>query len=96
MLINILISTIQRKEVKVYDTSINAQEMPQINIDSNNLYFAFGMEDPKSLLRYIDETIYYPKILFIDRLKINGKFETISKKTLQYERCIKENFGQNE
>ena len=95
MLINILITTIQRKEVKVYDTSINAQEMPQINIDSNNLYFAFGMEDPKSLLRYIDETIYYPKILFIDRLKINGKFETISKKTLQYERCIKENFGQN-
>ena len=68
LLINYLIITIQRKEFKIYDTSIYAQEMPYINIDSNNLYFGFGMEDPKSLLRYIDETIYYPQILFIQQM----------------------------
>ncbi len=95
MLANYLILAIQRKEVRVYDTSVYAQEMPQINIDSNNLYFGFGMEDPKNLLRYVDETIYYPKILFIERIKVNGQFETITKKTLEYERCKAENFGQN-
>ena len=95
LFINYLILTIQRKVFKVYDTSIYAQEMPYINIDSNNLYFGFGMEDPKSLLRYIDETIYYPKVLFIDRIKVDGKFVTIEKRTLEYERCKKENFGKN-
>ena len=95
ILIYYLILTIQRKEVKVYDTSIHAQEIPYINIDSNSLYFAFGVEDPINSLRYIDETIYYPKILFIDRIKIDGRFVTITKKILEYERCKEENFGNN-
>ena len=90
-----LIITFKRKEMRVYDTSIFAQEMPTINIDSNNLYFAFGIEDPISSNRYIDETIYYPQILFIDRVKIDGEFKTITKKSLDYERCKEENFGQN-
>ena len=72
--INYLILTIQRNEVKVYDTSLHAQEMPFIKIDSDNLYFAFGVEDPVSMLRYIDETIYYPRVLFIERVKVNGIF----------------------
>jgi hypothetical protein len=95
ILIHYLILTIQRKEVKVYDTSIHAQEMPYINIDSNSLYFAFGIEDPINSLRYIDETIYYPKIFFIDRIKIDGRFVTINKTILEYERCKEENFGNN-
>ena len=56
--ITYLIKTFQRKEIRVYDASIYAQEMPSINIDSNNLYFAFGIEDPINSNRYIDETIY--------------------------------------
>ena len=85
ILIYYLIFVFQRKEVKVYDTSIYDQEMPEIYIDSNNLYFAFGIEDPVNSLRYIDETIYYPQVLFIDRIKINGKFVTITKKSLEIE-----------
>ena len=91
--INYLILTIQRNEVKVYDTSLHAQEMPFIKIDSDNLYFAFGVEDPVSMLRYIDETIYYPRVLFIERVKVDGIFETITKKYLDYERCKEEKFG---
>ena len=71
--VNYLILTIRRNEVKVYDTSIHAQKMPSITIDSNSLYFAFGVEDPINSLRYIDETIYYPQILFIDRIKADGR-----------------------
>ena len=90
-----LIIIIQRKELIVYDSSIYAQEMPKIAIDYNNLYFAFGLEDPKSSNRFIDETIYYPQILYIDRIKINGEFQTISKEILNYERCKEEKFGKN-
>ena len=86
---------IQKKEMKVYDSSIYAQDMPTINIDSNKLYFAFGLEDPITSNRYIDETIYYPQILFIDRIKINGEFQTIEKRELEYDRCREEDFGQN-
>ncbi len=95
LLVHNFILTIKRNEVKVYDTSIYAQEMPFVNVNSNNLYFAFGIEDPINSLRYIDETIYYPQILFIDRIKIDGRFVTTTKKILEYERCKEENFGKN-
>jgi hypothetical protein len=87
--------TVKRKEIKVYDSSIYAQKMPSITINSDNLYFAFGVEHPKTNLRFIDETIYYPQILFIDRVKQNGEFKTITKKVLDAERCKEENFGKN-
>lgn len=90
-----LILTVKRKEIKVYDSSIYAQKMPSITINSDNLYFAFGVEHPKTNLRFIDETIYYPQILFIDRVKQNGEFKTITKKVLDVERCKEENFGKN-
>jgi hypothetical protein len=93
--VNYLILTIRRNEVKVYDTSIHTQKMPSITIDSNSLYFAFGVEDPINSLRYIDETIYYPQILFIDRIKADGRFITLTKKSLEYERCKEENFGKD-
>ena len=66
-----------------------------MNINSNNLYFAFGLEDPIKSNRFIDETVYYPQILYIDRIKINGEFQTVFKKSLEYERCKEENFGKN-
>ena len=87
--------TIKRKDIKIYDSSMYAQEIPSIKLDSNNLYFAFGIEDPITNNRFIDETIYYPQILFIDRIKINGEFKTIFKKDLEYEICNEENFGEN-
>ena len=90
-----LIIAFQRSEIKEYDSSIYEQEVTKININSNNLYFAFGLEDPVTSNRYIDETIYYPQILFIDRIKINGEFHTIEKKELEYDRCKEEGFGQN-
>ena len=90
-----LILTVKRKEIKVYDSSIYAQKMPSITINSDNLYFAFGVEHPMTNLRFIDETIYYPQILFIDRVKQNGEFKTITKKVLDVERCKEENFGKN-
>ena len=81
--------------MKVYDTTVYNQEMPKINIDSNDLYFAFGLEKSIHSKRYIDETIYYPKILFISKIKENDGFKTIEERELPYERCKEENFGIN-
>ena len=91
----LLIRTIQRKEIKVYDSTIFSQETPIINVDSNLIYFAFGLEDPITANRFVDETIYFAKIIFFDRTKINGEFQTQYRKEMDYEICKEENFGEN-
>ena len=78
LIYNILI-TIERKEIKVYDSTLYAQEMPFINIDKNDFYFAFGLKDPAISNRFVDETIYHAEVLYIDRVKINGEFNTTKK-----------------
>ena len=62
----LLIKTIQRKEIKVYDSTMLSQETPIISINENFLYFAFGLEMPNKSKRFIDETIYYVKIHFFE------------------------------
>jgi hypothetical protein len=52
-----LIKVIKREELNVYDSTIYAQEMPSINVDVNQLYFAFGLEDPQTNNRFIDNSI---------------------------------------
>ena len=90
-----IISTIQRKEIRVYDSSLYAQEMPIITLDKNYFYFAFGLEDPATLNRFVDETVYKAEVVFIDRDKKNGEFETIARNNLPLEKCNVENFGKN-
>jgi len=91
----LLIRTIQRKEMKVYDSTIYSKEIPIININTSLIYFAFGLEDPITSNRFVDETIYNVKIAYFDRIKINGEFQTIDRKDLEYEYCKEENFGEN-
>ena len=65
-----LANAFQRKDVKVYDSTKSAQNIPSIDINSLNFYFAFGLEDPVSLNRFVDETIYYPEIFLVDKVKL--------------------------
>ena len=87
--------TLERKNIIVYDSTIFSNELLSININASNFYFAFGIENKDTLNRFIDETIYYPEIVFIEREKVNGEFITISQKILEYEDCKEENFGEN-
>ena len=91
----LLIRTIERKEIKVYDSTIFSQDIPIIDINPNLIYFAFGLEDPNTSNRFVDETIYYAKIVFFDRYKIDGEFQTKNRIELDYEICKEENFGDN-
>ena len=91
-----LIETIQRKVLKVYDSNIFSDNTPFININSSNLYFAFGLEDRISSNRFVDPSIYYPEALFLEREKIEGgEFKTILRQELKFGRCKIENFGEN-
>ena len=87
--------TIKRNEIRVYDSSLYSQKMPTIDLQRNYFYFAFGLEDPVTLNRFIDETIYHPEVVYIDRAKINGEFVTINKFNLELDRCKEGAFGHN-
>lgn len=88
-----IIITMRRQEIKVFDSTLYAQEMPIIELDKENFNFAFGLEDPVTLNRFVDETIYIPEVAYIDRVKINGDFVTKTNKVLPLEKCRQENFG---
>ena len=90
-----MIITTQRKEIKVYDSSLYSKEMPIINISKNYFYFAFGLENPKTLNRFVDESIYIPEVVYIDRAKINGKFKTVNRINLSLEKCQEGIFGED-
>ena len=90
-----IIIAIRRNELKVYDSTIHAQEMPSITVNSDQFYFAFGLEDPTTSNRFIDNSIYIPKIVYIDKVKINDEFKTAEQRTLEYEKCDVRKFGHN-
>ena len=89
------IKTIKRDEVSTSIFTIYPSDIPSINLNNNIFYLAFGLEIPNKLNRFIDETIYYPKVSYIERIKENGVFITKSEKLLDFERCDGENFGKN-
>jgi hypothetical protein len=86
---------LKRNNIVIYDSKKFTHELPIVNINSSNFYFAFGLENKETLNRFIDESIYYPEIVFIDGTKVNGEFVINSKKNLEYEECKEENFGKN-
>jgi len=93
LLIYYLFYIIKRSDLTVYDSSTFSQNIPVANINPLSLYFAFGLEDPKTSNRFIDETIYYPKLLFFEREKVNGEFQTVNRIELESEPCKEEKFG---
>ena len=48
-----------------------------------------------TLNRFVDESIYIPEVVYIDRAKINGEFETINKRDIKLEICNESNFGKD-
>ena len=89
-----LIRTIKRVEVKSHESTVYSQELPSIDINPKLLYFAFGLENPILLTRFIDEGIYYPKVSFIKQIKVNGVLITKEIKNLNFERCNVKKFGE--
>ena len=93
--VNNLISIIKRVNVRAYNLILYPKECPSIDINPNLLYFSFGLEDPVTGSRFIDESIYYPKIYLEEKIKENGEFKTLEKEMIGYEICNEKKFGDN-
>lgn len=89
----LLFRSIQKKELKVADSTIFSIETPNIDVNPTSIYFAFGLEDPITSNRFVDETIYFPKIIYFDREKVKGEFQTVNRKEMDFEVCKEEGFG---
>ena len=86
--------TIRRTEINVHDSTMYRKEATNINIDPNLFYFAFGVENPNTSTRFIDETIYYPRVTFFEKVKEGTTLKTVEEKVLDIERCKQEKFGE--
>jgi hypothetical protein len=84
---------INRKNINVHDSTIYPKEPPSIHIDNNLFYFAFGVETHSGTTRFIDPTIYYPRVHFYDKIKEGGSLKTIYEEELKVERCDDTKFG---
>ena len=87
------IDAIVRSKVDASNSIIYPNEILSIDLNNDLFYLAFGLENPIKLKRYIDETIYYPEVLYIEKIKRNGELIEISRKKLNIERCNIEKLG---
>ena len=90
-----IIITINHRNIIVYNSTLYSNDMPSIDINEKLINFAFGLANPETNIRFIDETIYTPKIIFYKQSKKNGKFQTDEINELDYENCKMEYFGDN-
>ena len=79
--------TISRKDVTASDSTIYTDNIPSININHELFNLAFGLEHPTKISRFIDETIYYPKVYYYENVKQNGNFVNKITKNIRAERC---------
>ena len=79
--------TISRKDFTASDSTIYTDDIPSININQELFNIAFGLEHPQKISRFIDETIYYPKVYYYENVKQNGNFVNKITKNIKAERC---------
>ena len=88
------IRTIRKDEVTPSDSTIYPSTIPSFDINKNTFYLAFGLEHPTKFIRFIDEKIYYPEVLFVQRNKESGQFVKKEETILSIERCDVSKFGE--
>lgn len=81
------IRTISREDVTASDSTIYTDTVPSIDINPEIFNLAFGLEHPTLFSRFIDETIYYTKVYYIENVNINGNFVNKIKKEIKAEKC---------
>ena len=90
------ILTINKSDIKVHDSVLYQKEAPEMNVNSDLFYFAFGVENNLTgYTRFIDETIYFPKVFYVNKIKEGSTFKLLEERPLNIERCISEKFGKD-
>ena len=89
------IKILKREEVSSTTSTIYPTGIPTLNINNVIFNFAFGLKHPITLRRFIDETIYYPQILYVEKIKENGEFINQTETILDFEKCSNDRFPKN-
>ena len=89
------IKFIKREEVTSSDSTIYPTNFPSFDINNDIFYLAFGLEHPSKLIRYIDERIYYPEVVYVERTKEAGSFSDKKETILSFEKCDYLKFGKD-
>ena len=85
LFIFLTITAIKKRDMKVIDSLLFQKEAPKMEINPNLFYFAFGIENYLTgFTRFIDETIYYPKVEYINKIKEGSNFKIIIKSPLNF------------
>ena len=87
LFLNYFIRTISRENVTASDSTIFTDTLPSIQINPEIFNLAFGLEHPKKISRFIDETIYYPKAVYYEKVKQNGFFTTRIQQEIKIGKC---------
>jgi len=83
-----------KRDVTFYDTFHYNEKPPSINLNQDNFYGGFALENPMTYDPFIDETIYYPRAYF-KKGKRNGDKWNWEIKEFELERCKIEKFGKS-
>ena len=59
-----IIRMVNKRDVTFYDTFHYNEKPPSINLNKDNFYGGFALEDPTTYDPFIDATIYYPRAYF--------------------------------
>ena len=89
------VKTIKREEVTASILSVYPTEIPSIEINNELFYISFRLEQSIKLSNFIDETIYYPEVIYIEQIREKGEYKIKSEQILNIERCNIEKFGEN-
>ena len=87
LFLNYFIRTISRENVTASDSTIFTDTLTSIQINPEIFNLAFGLEHPKKISRFIDETIYYPKAVYYEKVKQNGFFTTRIQQEIKIGKC---------
>ena len=88
-----LIKMLKKTDVTFYDSEIVPKERPFIQLNNDNFYGGFALEDPNTYDPFIDETIYTVKAFFKRAERSGGKWNW-QVKEIELEQCKMEKFGE--
>ena len=79
-------------EISFYETQIFMGEIPSLKLNNDLFYTGFGLVDAETGNTFIDETIYYPELVFRTGKKIDNEWYW-EEKYIEIEPCKIEKFG---
>ena len=88
-----VVRMVKKKDVTFYDSQISPEDPPFIQLNKDNFYGAFALEDPVTYDPIIDDTIYTVKTYFKRAIR-NGEAFNWEIEEIELERCKIEKFGE--